>query len=46
LEDPAKSRGSEEEILSLFRKTRDAIRHRVRELIHDLECERSRAEDQ
>jgi arsenate reductase len=41
LEDPAKAGGSEEEILSVFRKTRDAIRRRVEELINDLKRERS-----
>jgi arsenate reductase len=43
LEDPAKARGSEEEILSVFRNTRDAIRHRVEELISDLKREQSQA---
>jgi arsenate reductase len=41
LEDPAKARGSEDEILSIFRKTRDAIQHHVQELINDLKGERS-----
>jgi arsenate reductase len=38
LEDPAKASGSEEEILSVFRKTRDTIRRRVEGLMRDLEA--------
>jgi arsenate reductase len=40
LEDPAKACGSEDEILSIFRKTRDAIQHHVEVLINDLKGER------
>ena len=36
LEDPAKAHGSEEEILAVFRATREAIRLHVRQLINDL----------
>ena len=36
LSDPAKVTGTEEEILSVFRQTRDEIRHRVEELINRL----------
>jgi len=36
LSDPAKVTGTEEEILSVFRQSRDVIRHRVEELINRL----------
>ena len=36
LSDPAKAAGTEEEILSVFRQTRDEIRQRVEELINRL----------
>src|SRR5262249_38246366 len=36
LEDPAKAHGSEEEIMAVFRATREAIRLRVTQLLEDL----------
>jgi arsenate reductase len=36
LGDPARASGSEEEILQVFRASRDDIRHRVEELLSDL----------
>lgn len=36
LDDPAKARGSEEDIMSVFRQSRDDIRHRVEALIRRL----------
>lgn len=35
LEDPARAQGTEEEILSFFRKVRDQIDEKVKELIHE-----------
>ncbi|MDT8452126.1 MAG: arsenate reductase (thioredoxin) [Gammaproteobacteria bacterium] len=40
LEDPAKATGSEEEIMAMFRATRDEVKRRVRTLIAQLEAER------
>ncbi len=37
LEDPAKATGTEEEIMSVFRASRDDIRRRVQELIESLQ---------
>ncbi|MDZ7663331.1 arsenate reductase (thioredoxin) [Thiohalophilus sp.] len=39
LDDPAKATGSEDEIMSVFRATRDDIRQRVEELIQRLKAE-------
>ncbi|MFP3874905.1 MAG: arsenate reductase (thioredoxin) [Thiohalophilus sp.] len=39
LDDPAKATGSEEEIMSVFRATRDDIRQRVDDLIQRLKAE-------
>lgn len=39
LGDPAKAMGSEEEIMAVFRESRDDIRQRVKELIERLEKE-------
>ena len=36
LEDPAKATGAEEEIMAVFRATRDEVKHRVKELIAGL----------
>ena len=36
LSDPAKARGTEEEILDQFRATRDEVRHRVEQLLLEL----------
>ncbi len=41
LQDPAKAQGSEEQILALFRTSRDDIRSRVAELIERLRRERA-----
>lgn len=37
LDDPAKARGSEQEIMAVFRASRDDIRDRVEELLHRME---------
>jgi len=37
LSDPAKATGTEEEIMQAFRKTRDEVKRRVRELLNDRE---------
>ena len=34
LEDPAKAKGTEEEIMKIFRDTRNDIKHRVKELLN------------
>jgi arsenate reductase len=43
LNDPAKATGTEEEIMAMFRATRDEVKRRVQELIRRLEEERERA---
>ncbi len=43
LADPAKASGSEEEILSVFRRTRDAIHQEVMKLVKDVEQESLKA---
>jgi arsenate reductase len=43
LNDPAKATGTEEEIMAMFRATRDEVKRRVQELIRRLEAERERA---
>lgn len=40
LDDPAKATGTEEEIMAMFRATRDEVRHRVEHLIQRLAGER------
>lgn len=40
LSDPAKAEGSDEEIMAVFRATRDEIRHRVRTLVERLQAQR------
>lgn len=42
LNDPAKATGSEEEIMQVFRESRDDIRQRVADLIERLDSERSK----
>ncbi len=37
LADPARATGTEDEILAVFRGTRDEVEHRVRQLIHRLQ---------
>lgn len=39
ISDPAKAAGSEEEIMAVFRASRDDIRQRVKDLIERLEKE-------
>ncbi len=41
LADPARTRGSEEEIMQHFRVTRDEVRRRVQELLRELGLERT-----
>ena len=43
LDDPAKATGSEEEIMSVFRATRDEVRQRVEGLIRRVEAEHGEA---
>ncbi len=38
IDDPAAARGSEEEVLSVFRRVRDEIRRRVEELLKEEGC--------
>jgi arsenate reductase len=40
LTDPAKATGTEEEIMAMFRATRDEVKRRVEELVQRLEAER------
>lgn len=40
LDDPAKATGSEEEIMAMFRATRDEVKRRVQALVARLEAER------
>jgi arsenate reductase len=44
LNDPAKAQGSEDEIMTVFRASRDDIRARVEALIHQLQSEGSTAQ--
>jgi arsenate reductase len=45
LDDPAKATGPEDEILAVFRQSRDEIRGRVEELLSRLNNERRQASD-